>query len=104
MLRAECLLLISQIFMEEAVAKGGSKDASKKVTEMVQLISPQFNKKGAGSEAAPGSEVTRSASGAARQLWMRSKPNMREELPMVRAAGEQARTHTPPSGFRVLVD
>jgi len=64
MMRAEGLLLISQIFMEEAVAKGGSKDASKKVTEMVQLIAPLFNTKGAGGEAAAHGSTAGSGAGA----------------------------------------
>jgi len=60
--RAHVLKQIAAIFMEEALAKGGSKDPTKKVTDMVQMIAPQF---AGATEAASGSTSGGGGSGAA---------------------------------------
>eukprot|EP00325_Prymnesiales_sp_UTEX-LB-985_P001592 CAMPEP_0174706292 /NCGR_PEP_ID=MMETSP1094-20130205/9199_1 /TAXON_ID=156173 /ORGANISM="Chrysochromulina brevifilum, Strain UTEX LB 985" /LENGTH=600 /DNA_ID=CAMNT_0015904545 /DNA_START=41 /DNA_END=1843 /DNA_ORIENTATION=+ len=62
--RAEAMQVIASIFMEEAVAKGGSKDPSKKVSEMVQLISPHFTGRGEAAAAANGAPGDSSSSTA----------------------------------------
>lgn len=53
--RAEVIREIAEIFMKEAVSKGGSKDPTKKVTEMMELMVPHM--RGAGGRPGPAGEA-----------------------------------------------
>jgi len=61
--RGEAIAIMGQIFMEEAITAGGSKDPRSKVTEMVQMIAPHMAPKPNGEAGSSGSGGGGSGSG-----------------------------------------